>query len=467
METAPHITQKTALPESWGGEMGALLKLGIPLALTQLISYSVSFVDMVMIGRLSPVDIAAAGVGSVIFYFLWMLTSGPIMAVSPLVSQALGADQNDRIDPRRSVRMTLWMIIFITPLIVLLAANTERLGIFLGQDATVSAKAQSYILAMMVGLPFILGAGVLRNFLAAIDKTFVPFVITVLTTLVNIGLNFILIFGLYGFPKLGLTGAGLASAISGIVNFVMIAGYIYWDPRAREFRIFENFFRTDWPRFREVFRLGWPMSMATTFEGMLFNAAVLIVGVIGVTQQAAYQIALNVAACAFMMPWGMAMAGAVRIGLARGAKNAAAERRAAGTTITACILLISLIAIPVAIWPEAIAAIYLNLDEAENQAVIAFVITFLPIAAAFALFDAVQVSCNQLLRGLKDVTVPMWITGISYWVVGFPVAYYLGLHTEFGAKGIWYGLMISLGCAAIGLGIRLRQQLGQRTAPPA
>ncbi|WP_409432559.1 MATE family efflux transporter [Litorimonas sp. RW-G-Af-16] len=464
MDAKPHIPQTTILPQSWRGEMRALLTLGIPMALTQLISFSVSFVDMVMIGRLSPVDIAAAGVGSVIFYFLWMLTSGPIMAVSPLVSQALGADQSDRVDPRRSVRMTLWMIILLTPLMLLLVFNTERVAIFLGQDPSVSAKAQSYILAMMIGLPFLLAGGVLRNFLAALDKTFVPFLIITATTFLNIGLNFVLIFGLYGLPKMGLTGAGLASAISGIVGFILLVGYVYLDPRARSFHIFENFFRTDWERFGEVFRLGWPMSMATTFEGMLFNAAVLIVGVIGVTQQAAYQIALNVAAMAFMMPWGMSMAGAVRIGLARGAGNKPAERRAASTTMIACIIMIGLIAIPVAIWPNGIASIYLNLDKPENQAVIAFVVTFLPIAAAFAFFDAVQVAANQLLRGLKDVTAAMWITGVSYWVIGFPVAYYLGLHTEIGAKGVWYGLMVALICAALGLGIRLRQQLALPTA---
>jgi len=427
--------------------MSALLKLGIPMALTQLISYSVSFVDMVMIVRLSPADIAASGVGSVIFYFLWMLTSGPIMAVSPLVSQALGANKHEKIDPRRSVRMTLWMVIFLSPLMLLFALNTEPIAVALGQDPTVSKKAQGYIIALMIGLPFILASGVLRNFLAALDKTFVPFLITVGITIINIGLNYVLIFGLYGFPKLGLPGAGLASAVSGIIGFFLMVGYVYWDKRAREFHLFEGFFRTDWERFKAVFKLGWPMSMATTFEGMLFNAAVLIVGLIGVTQQAAYQIALNVAACAFMMPWG---------------KNPRAERRAASTTILACVMLIGLIALPVAIWPDAIAAIYLDLKKPENQAVVAFVITFLPIAAAFAFFDAVQVACNQLLRGLKDVTVPMWITGISYWAIGFPVAYYLGLYTDVGAKGVWYGLMVSLICVSIGLGIRLRQQLAPR-----
>lgn len=461
--TEQHNTQ-AKMPETWWGEMSSLLRLGIPMALTQLVSYSVSFVDTVMIGRLSPADLAAAGVGSVIFYFLWMAGSGPVAAVSPLVSQALGADQSDRKDPRRSVRMALWSVVCMTPFMFLLAVFTEPLAIALGQDPLVSAKAQAYVMAIMIGLPFMMATFALRNFLAALDKTMVPFLITVAITLLNIGLTYVLIFGLYGLPALGLVGAGLGSAIAGVTGFFLMVGYIYWDKLARQFDVFKRLLQPDWERFREVIRLGWPISATTTFEGMLFNAAVLIVGIIGVTQQAAYQVALNVAACAFMMPWGMSMAGSVRIGLARGAKNAAAEHRASSTTIIASIAAIGIIAIPVALFPDAVAAIYLDMGKPENQDVIAFVVTFLPIAAAFTFFDAVQVACNQLLRGLKDVTVPMWITGVSYWVIGFPVAYILGLHTPLGAKGVWYGLMVSLICAAIGLGIRLRQQLSRPIA---
>lgn len=459
MDVVSEHKTAAALPSTWWGEMSALLRLGIPMALTQLVAYSVSFVDTVMIGRLSPADLAAAGVGSVIFYFLWMVGSGPVAAVSPLVSQALGEDQNDRKDSRRSVRMALWVVAFMTPFMVLFALSTEMIAVSLGQDPLVSAKAKDYVMALMIGLPFVMATFALRNFLAALDKTMVPFLITVAITILNIGLTYVLIFGLYGLPKLGLVGAGLGSAISGIAGFFLMVGYIYLDKLARQFHVFKRLFQPDWERFTEVIRLGWPISASTTFEGMLFNAAVLIVGLIGVTQQAAYQVALNVAACAFMMPWGMSMAGAVRIGLARGAKNNAAERRASSTTIIASILAIGIIAVPVALFPDAVASIYLDMGKAQNQEVIAYVVAFLPIAAAFTFFDAVQVACNQLLRGLKDVTAAMWITGVSYWVIGFPVAYILGLHSSLGATGVWYGLMVSLIAASIGLGIRLRQQL--------
>ena len=176
-------------------------------------------------------------------------------------------------------------------------------------------------------------------------------------------------------------------------------------------------------------------------------------------EQAAYQIALNVVALAFMLPWGLSMAGAVRIGLAEGAKNQAAIKRCAGVTLIAAIFAIMLMAAPVVMIPEAITALYLDLDKTENAQVITLVLGFLPIAAAFMLFDSVQVAANQLLRGLKDVQWPMVLTGISYWAIGFPVAYILALKTDIGVNGIWYGLMAGLLSASILLGGRLKRRI--------
>ena len=153
------------------------------------------------------------------------------------------------------------------------------------------------------------------------------------------------------------------------------------------------------------------------------------------------------------------MAGAVRIGLAQGAKNAPAKRRASTTTITACVILIAVFAIPAWLYPESIAGLFINEAKANTRDVFNWVIIFLPLAAGFMLFDAVQVAANQLLRGLSDVKWPMLITGISYWLIGFPIAYYLAQHTELGATGVWYGLTAGLFAAFIGLGIRLLRLL--------
>ena len=447
------------MPKTWGGEMRALLLLGIPMAAAQFVQFLVFFFDTAMIGRISPEDVAAAALGTVIYFALWMLGSGPVNAVTPMVAQALGADQNSTQDARRSVRMALWVVFLMTPFIILALTATEPLALFLGQDPVVAEKAGAYVLVLGPGLAFALGTMALRNFLAALEKTLIPFVLVSIVTALNIGLNYILIFGNFGAPRLELVGAGIASSLSYIFGFFLFIAYIRLNTRANSFQIFQNFWKSDWPRFKEVVALGWPISLTTFFEGMLFNACVIVMGVIGVMEQAAYQIALNVVALAFMLPWGLSMAGAVRIGLAEGAKDKAAIRRCAGVTMVASIFVIMAMAIPVALWPDMITSLYLEMDKAENAKAIALVIGFLPIAAAFMLFDSIQVAANQLLRGLKDVTWPMIFTGISYWVIGFPVAYILALKTNIGANGVWYGLMAGLITASILLGGRLRRRI--------
>lgn len=453
------MPQKADLPQTWWGEMRALLWIGIPMAAAQLAQFFVFTIDILMIGRISPEDLAAAAIGTVIYFALWMIGSGPVMAVSPLVSQALGANQNDTKDARRSVRMTLWIVFMMTPFIIGLLTFTEPLALALGQDPEVSKKAGVYVLALGPGLAFAMATMALRNFLAALEKTKVPFVLVMTVTAMNALLNYIFIFGHFGAPRLELLGAGIASSLSYVFGFFLFVLYIRLDKRANSFQIFKNFWKPDWARFKEVIILGAPISVTTWFEGMLFNAAVLIMGVIGVMEQAAYQIALNVAALAFMLPWGMSMAGAVRIGLAKGADNKPATRRAASTTLVASVIAIMILAIPVGFFPEITASLYLNLEKAENAEVIALVIGFLPIATAFMFFDALQVAANQLLRGLKDVNWPMVFTGISYWLIGFPVAFILALKTNIGANGVWYGLMAGLISASMLLGTRLFKQL--------
>ena len=442
--------------KTYRGELWALFKLGWPMALAQLAQMSILTIDAIMIGRLGTEDLAAAALGLVIFFGMWMLGFGPAMAVSPMVSQALGADKNNYKDARRSVRAALWMVIFLTPFVFLFSWNTESALNLLGQDAILAEKAGNYVKAVMLGWPFALGIMVLRNYLAVLGKTAIPLWIVLATIGLNAFLNWLLIFGVFGFPRLELVGAGIASSIATLISFLMFVIYIYWDKESRRFEIFNNFHKLDPARLKDVFQLGWPISLTTFFEGMLFNACFLVMGLIGTLEVAAYHIALNVASLAYMLPWGFAMAGSARVGLAVGAGSSAAVRRVSAATFTVTILTISCVGIAVLIWPEAIAQIYMEAGKDNSASVLALAISFFPIAVGFMLFDATQLASNQLLRGMKDVRWPMVITCFSYWVVGFPTAYYLGLHTNFGAKGVWYGLLIGLVTASILLSARLK-----------
>ena len=457
METAiaSKETSRFVPPENWQGELKALLTLGLPMAFTQLAHFAVYTIDVVMIGRLSPVHLAAASLGTVVYFLLWMIGFGPVMAVIPLVAQALGADQADRKDARRSVRMALWAICFMFPVIFILTFGTETALIAMGQDPEISAMAADYMLALAFGWPFALGVMVLRNFLAAIEKTTVPLVLVIMTTLFNAGLNYVLIYGHFGFPRLELVGAGIASSIAYAVSFGMFVIYLHTDKIAKTFNIFKNFWKTDWPRFREVIRLGLPITVTTLFEGVMFNAAALLMGVIGIAELAAWQVGINVVALAFMFPWGLAMAGSTRVGLAAGAGRPDAVKRVAVLTITISVVAIGFAAIIVGLAPNFIAGLYLNIQDPANTPTLFWVGIFLPIAACFMLFDASQVAANQILRGLKDVRWPMVLTGISYWAIGFPLMVWLTFYTQMGAPGIWWGLMAGLIVASLTLGARL------------
>lgn len=445
----------TAPAKNWREEMRHLLVLGAPMAATQLIQMLTFTVDVMMIGRLGPAELAASSLGIVFFWGMWMIGFGPVMAVSPLVSQALGADRNARDDVRHSFRMALWVLACLMPVTLIIAFQAEHIALALGQPAEASAKAQAYLLTLMPGWYFSLVIMVMRNFLAALGKTMVPLFLVAGATLLNIAFNWVLIFGNLGFPALGLPGAGIASSLATAISFGAFFLYCHFDRQAGQFAVFRNLLKPDWPRFREVIRLGWPISLTTVFEGMLFNAAVFLMGLIGLAEVAAYHVALNVAAMAFMLPFGFSMAGAVRIGLAAGAKDRQGVQRAAVVTLTTCLALMSLFAIGVALFPEAITSLYLSGEELANEEVRRLVLTFLPVAAAFMLFDAAQVTANQLLRGLKDVRFAMVASGVSYWLIGFSLAWYFGLRTSFGALGIWYGLAASLAVAALTLGARL------------
>jgi len=305
------------------------------MAATQLVQFLVYTIDVVMIGRVSADALAASSLGLVVMFLLWMIGSGPVAAVTPLIAQALGANQHDYDDVRYSVRMSLWVIALMTPLIILGVMFTEPVLIIFGQDPVMSKMAGEYVLMLSFGMPFALG--------------------------------------------------------------VMCQ-------EAKVFRIFKDFFSPKWDRMKEIIILGIPISLSTVFEGMLFNACVLLMGVLGKAEIAAYQIAMNVAALAFMLPWGLSMAGAVRVGLAAGARNHAAVKRVCIITISLCVAAMVTIAIFVSLLPSGIAALYLD-GGPDNQDVRNYVILFLPLAAAFMLSDAVQVASNQLLRALKDVRV--------------------------------------------------------------
>ncbi len=435
----------------WLDETRELLKLATPLIAMQLAQIGSLTADIIMVGYLGKEALAATGIGAVLFYLAWLIGFGPVMAVSPIVAQTLGAHPNDRARVRAAVRMGFWSIGLMSPVLMIALLWARPALVFLGQDPKIAAMAEPWVQVISIGLPFWLGTALLRGFATAIDKQRPVLLIAIATVLINIAGNYVLIYGHFGVPAFGVVGSAIASTIAYMFSFSALLALVLLAPAFRKYRLLHRFFRPDWRKLAEIFRLGLPMGSSLIFEAMLFNSATLIMGTLGATAVAAHQVALNIPSVTFMVPLGIGMAATVRVGLAVGARNAIGARRAGHTAIAVGCGFMALCGIVIAVMPETLAGLYLNANDPNNEGVVPLAATFLYIAAAFQLFDALQVTAQASLRGIKDARAPMWIAGLSYWLIGFPLAYGLAKWAELDGLGVWLGLLASLIVAGVGM----------------
>ena len=433
--------------DAWVAEARELLKLAGPLILTQLAQMAIMTTDVVMLGRLGKTALAAAALGNTVFFFTWLIGCGPVSAVSPMIAHILGGHAKDRAGVRAAVRMGFWSVLILSvPLVGFLLIARHTL-LFLGQTQELAGDAGLFVTALCWGLPFSLGYQVLRNFSTALSKPNASLWVMGLAIFFNATGDYALIFGHFGLPKLGLAGAGLSSACSYTFSFVAMVIVVWLTPGLRKYRIFRRFHRTHLAKLAEVFRLGMPIGLTMMFEAMLFNSATLIMGTFGTVSVAAHMIALNVPSITFMVPLGIGMAATVRVGLAAGARDGEAVRRAGYTAIGTGGGFMVLTGILLWIFPDRIAALYFA-DTVANADVIALAVTFLHVAAAFQIFDGLQVVAALSLRGLKDARAPMWIAGASYWLAGFPTCLLFAFALHLKGLGIWIGLAFGLAVAA-------------------
>ncbi len=442
---------RKAILKPWIDEARELLKLATPLIAMQLAQIGSLTADIIMVGHLGKDALAATGIGAVLFYLAWLIGFGPVMAVSPIVAQTLGAHPNDRARVRATVRMGFWAIGLMSPVLMVALLWARPALVFLGQDPKIAAMAEPWVQVISIGLPFWLGTALLRGFATAIDKQRPVLGVAIATVLVNIAANYVLIYGHFGVPAFGLVGSAMASTLAYAFSFSALLALVLLAPAFRKYHLLHRFFRPDWRKFSEIFWLGLPMGSSLIFEAMLFNSATLIMGTLGATAVAAHQVALNIPSVTFMVPLGIGMAATVRVGLAVGARNAIGARRAGHTAIMVGCGFMALCGIVIAAMPETLAGLYLDASDPNNAGVIPLAGTFLYVAAAFQLFDALQVTAQSSLRGIKDARAPMWIAGLSYWLIGFPLAYGLAKWAGLDGLGVWLGLLASLGVAGVGM----------------
>jgi MATE family multidrug resistance protein len=450
----------------WTDELRATIALAWPLILSNLTMALIQATDVVLMGWLGPQALAASALAINLTWPPIFLAFGVLTAASPMMATALGAKTRSVREVRRTYRQSLWLALAATVPAWVLLWNAESVILALGQEPALARDAALFLKGYMwVILPWLIFQ-TLRNFLAALERPEWVLAVCALGVVLNAVLGWALIFGRLGLPALGIFGGGLASSIVWSLLALILVVVVLNDRQFRRFHVFGRLWRADWPRLRQIVRLGLPIGLAFTFEVTVFAAAVYLMGLIDADSVAAHAISLQIAALTFMVPLGLSQAATVRVGRALGQRDAEAITRAGWTAFALGVAFMTVMALAMWIFPRDL--ILLFLDEDGNQRVIALAVSFVTVAAAFQIFDGAQVVAAGMLRGLHDTRVPMLIAVFGYWAVGIGVGVGLSFGAGWGGVGVWTGLASGLALVSVLLiwRWRLRDGLGLVPARP-
>lgn len=425
-------------------EIVELTRLAGPLVLAQLAQMSLGFVDTLMAGRLGPQALAGIALGSVVFGFVSIVSMGVLFSVAPTVAQAFGADRPS--EAARATQQGLWLAALVSVPGLVLFQFAGPLLLATGQDPEVAALAASYLRVVALGLLPSLILVALRGFLEGIGDAR-PIMVVLVT---GVGLNVLgdqaLMFGKWGFPALGLVGTAITTTLVYALMAAALAVYVAF--RYDDYRVIRGLRGPDRSELRTLFRVGWPIGVTLGFEGGLFSATALLMGLFGQDALAGHQIAIQAASITFMIPVGLSIATGVRVGAAAGRRDAQAVRRAGLTGIVAAATVMLGTAALFRFAPELVVSAFLDPRDPRNADVVLFATRFLGIAAAFQVVDGVQVSAAGALRGLRDTRIPMIISLVAYWGLGLTTAIVLAFVVGLDGVGLWTGLVVGLGAAA-------------------
>ena len=433
----------------WRAEARATLALAWPLILTNVAQALIHATDVVLLGWAGPRTLASGTLGINIYFAFLIFGMGLVTAAAPMLAREIGARRHSVRDVRRTVRQAMWAAALLCLPVWAILWNTRALLILLGQDPELAAGAQTFVRALMWGmLPFLLYL-VLRSFISALERPLASLTVGLACVVINAVLNYGLIFGRFGLPELGLLGAGIGSAVANALMFAGLALVVTLDRRFRRYRLFGRFWRADWERFRQVWRLGLPIAVTLALEVTIFNAAVFLMGLIGTDALAAHAIAIQIASLSFMVPLGLGQAVTVRVGLAYGRRDPSGIARAGWTALVIAVSFMALMALVLIAAPGWLVSAFLDPARPENSPVISLALSFLLVAALFQIFDGAQVVGAGMLRGLHDTKVPMLYAAFGYWVVGLATGVGLAFGLGWGGVGIWTGLAAGLGVVAV------------------
>jgi len=444
--------------KNWRQEAGALLRLAGPLVINNLAIAGMQFADAVMAGRLGAEALAAVAVGGSVWFLGFTVMLGLMMAISPIAARHFGAGNPSLIG--QYTRQGLWLSAVLGVSILVLAQLLVEPALrFVGIANEFRDLTVAYVRAIMFGAPAICAFLVFRFTTEGIGHTRPIMYTSLLALACNVFLNYVLMFGHFGAPALGVVGCGLASAITMWLIMIVLGTYVYLHPKYRPLQIFARVSPICVPILKEIFSLGTPIALMITAEAGLFSAVSILMGTRSAVITAAHQIAINFAGTMFMIPLALSSAATIRIGHALGATNPLAARFSGLTGILMCAFFMTCTALFLLVFRDAVVSLYTN-----DPAVQAIAISLLLMAAVFQIGDGVQIGATGVLRGYKDTRVPMAINIFSYWFLAFPLAYLAAITYRLPPQYVWAGFVLGLSVAAILLTFRYlrvsRQYLG-------
>jgi MATE family multidrug resistance protein len=429
-------------PNLWCAELTDTVKLATPIALTQLGQIAMMTTDLMLLGRLGAEIVAAAALAHTVLFAAFTVGMGLVAAVAPLAAQSFGA--RDPRGVRRALRVGMWASVLAgVPLTALQFWGTDILQA-LGQTPENAVLAGRYLLGLGWCLIPAWVFMAIRGFMGAVNRPEPALWITLVAIPSNLVLAWALIYGELGLPRLDLLGAGIATTIVNIIMCIVALFICVTRAPFKKYHVLGRFWRFDGPVFRKLLIVGLPISGAYLLEFGLFAAGALLMGTISTTALAAHQIALQIAAVLFMVPFGISIAATVRVGHAVGRRDAAATRRAGFAALALGASFMMVMTGLVALARDVLPVLFLGTQTPETAATFELTALLLLVGMFFFIADGLQTVAAGALRGLNDTRVPLLFATFSFWMVGFTACWWLGFRADLGAVGVWIGLTIGI-----------------------
>lgn len=433
-------------------EVTKLVKLATPVLIASVAQTGMGFVDTVMAGGVSAIDMAAVSVASSIWLPSILFGVGLLMALVPVVAQLNGSGRQVKI-PFEIQQGCILAILISIPIITILFQTSTIIG-WMNVEALMAEKTEGYMHAVIYAVPAFLLFQALRSFTDGMSLTQPAMVIGFIGLVCNVPLNWIFVYGKFGAPALGGVGCGVATAIVYWLMFMLLLLYVVTTKRFAHIDLFGQFYKPHWPSLTRLFKLGFPVAAALFFEVTLFAVVAILIAPLGPITVAAHQVAMNFSSLIFMLPMSVGAATSIRVGHSLGENDVRGAMIASQVAVGISVILALVTALLTVSFREFIALLY-----TDNRAVISIAMQLLLFAALYQVTDAIQVVAAGALRGYKDMSAIFKCTFIAYWILGLPIGYILAMtdwiFEPMGAKGFWIGFIVGLSSAAVMLATRL------------